>query len=251
MRLQGKVAIVTGAATGIGLAIAQRLGAEGAAVVVADLKGAAAAADTLQSAGVRALAVEVDVSDEAGVAAMVERTVANFGRVDILVNNAAVAATLKLTPFEDLSVAQWQHVLNVNTMGPFLCARAVAPHLRRQRSGRIVNLTSGMAFKGSPFMLHYVASKGALMSMTRALARELGSDMITVNAVSPGYTLSEGNLANEAFAAKHRAAAIDSRALPRDAFPSDIVGTVAFLASDDAAFLTGQILAVDGGSVYH
>ena len=123
--------------------------------------------------------------------------------------------------------------------------------MRGQGYGRIVNITSGTAFKGAPFMLDYVASKGALMTMTRALARELGKDMITVNAVSPGYTLSEGNLANKAFLDAYREAAINTRALPRDGWPADIVGAVAFLASDDAGFVSGQILAVDGGSVYH
>ena len=251
MRLKSKVAIVTGAGTGIGQAIAERLAGEGAAVVVADIRGADKVARGLSSQGAQALACETDVSSEAAVAAMVERTVAEWGRVDVLVNNAAIAATLKLTPFEELTVSEWQRVLAVNTLGPFLCVRAVAPHMRRQRSGRIVNITSGRAITGAPYMLHYVASKGALMSMTRSLAHELGGDFVTVNAVSPGYTLSEGNLANQAFAEKHRAAAIESRALPRDAYPQDIVGAVAFLASDDAAFISGQILAVDGGSVYH
>jgi NAD(P)-dependent dehydrogenase (short-subunit alcohol dehydrogenase family) len=140
---------------------------------------------------------------------------------------------------------------DVNAMGPFLMCRAVSAHMRARRYGRIVNITSGTAFKGAPFMLDYVCSKGAVMTMTRSLARELGKDFITVNAVSPGYTLSEGNLANEKFLASYREAAIQTRALPRDAWPVDIVGAVAFLASDDAAFISGQILAVDGGSVYH
>jgi NAD(P)-dependent dehydrogenase (short-subunit alcohol dehydrogenase family) len=251
MKLEGKVAIVTGAGTGLGRAIAQRLAADGAAVTIADIAGAPAVAQALIESGAKAIATLTDVSDEAAVNAMVARTLQAWGRVDILVNNAAIASSMRLTPFEQLSLAEWRRMLEVNTTGPFLCARAVAPHLRAQRSGRIVNITSGTAFKGAPHMLHYVASKGALMTMTRALARELGNDHITVNAVSPGYTLSEGNLANTEFLDVHRAAAIASRALPRDAWPADIVGAVAFLASDDAAFISGQILAVDGGSVYH
>lgn len=246
-RFTGKVAIVTGSATGIGRAIAEKLGAEGAAVVLADIDDAAPVAASLETA----LAVRTDVADEASVQAMVERTLQTFGRIDILVNNAAIASTLKLGPFEQISVAQWRRMQDVNAMGPFLCCRAVSPHMRARQAGRIVNITSGTAFKGAPFMLDYVASKGALMTMTRSLAREFGNDFITVNAVSPGYTLSEGNLANREFLDVYRQSAIATRALPRDARPADIVGAVAFLASDDAAFISGQILAVDGGSVYH
>jgi len=195
--------------------------------------------------------IEADVSSEDSVAGMIKRTLDRFGRIDILVNNAAVSATLALKPFEELTVAEWRRVLDVNAIGVFLCCRAVASHMRTRKSGRIVNITSGTAFKGAPFLLHYVASKGAVMSMTRSLARELGADNITVNAVSPGYTLSEGNLANAGFLAAHRQAAIAGRVLQRDAYPEDLVGAVAFLASDDAAFMSGQILAVDGGSVFH
>jgi NAD(P)-dependent dehydrogenase (short-subunit alcohol dehydrogenase family) len=251
MKFAGKVAIITGAGTGIGLAIAERLAGEGAVVVLADIADAAAQARKVQASGARAQAFKVDVADEDSVRAMVERTMADFGRIDILVNSAAIASTIQLRPFEEISVAEWRRMQDVNAMGPFLCARAVAPHMRRQQSGRIVNITSGTAFKGVPFMLDYVASKGALMTMTRSLARELGPAFITVNAVSPGYTLSQGNLDNKEFLASYRDAAIASRALPRDGWPADIVGAVAFLASDDASFISGQILAVDGGSVYH
>jgi len=251
MKFADKVAIVTGAQTGIGLAIAQRLAGEGAAVVLADIADATAQARELQTGGARALALKVDVAEEQSVRGMVERTLSEFGRVDILVNNAAIAASIQLRAFEEISVPEWRRMQDVNAMGPFLCTRAVAPHMRRQQSGRIINITSGTAFKGAPFMLDYVASKGALMTMTRSLARELGRDFITVNAVSPGYTLSEGNLGNKEFLASYRESAIATRALPRDGWPADIVGAVAFLASDDASFISGQILAVDGGSVYH
>lgn len=251
MSNRGKTAIVTGAGTGLGLAFAKRLAADGANVVLADVNGAEAAAASLAQAGRSALGLHADVSSEASVSTMVDIALQRFGSIDILINNAAVSQTLKLTKFEELSLAQWQHVLAVNTIGVFLCCRAVAPHMRAHKRGRIINVASGTAFKGAPFLLHYVASKGAVISMTRALARELGSDNITVNAISPGYTLTEGNLANIAFAAAHREAAVGSRALPRDAYPEDLVGAVSFLASDDSAFITGQILAVDGGSVYH
>lgn len=250
-RFADKVAIVTGAQTGIGLAIARRLASEGAAVVLADIADATQQARALQDDGARCIASTVDVADEASVRAMVERTTAAFGRIDILVNNAAIASSIQLRPFEQISVAEWRRMQDVNAMGPFLCARAVSPTMRAQKAGRIVNITSGTAFKGAPFMLDYVASKGAVMTMTRSLARELGPDFITVNAVSPGYTLSEGNLANKDFLATYREAAIATRSVPRDGWPADIVGAVAFLASDDASFISGQILAVDGGSVYH
>jgi NAD(P)-dependent dehydrogenase (short-subunit alcohol dehydrogenase family) len=251
MRLKDKIAIVTGAATGLGLAIARKLAREGARVVVADIREPQRGVDALAADGLSALAVEVDVASEQSVEAMVQSTVAAFGTVDILVNNAAISQEIKLTPFEQISKAEFDRMLSVNTVGVFLCCKAVSPILRAKQSGRIINLTSGTAFKGSPFLLHYIASKGAVMSMTRSLAREFGPDNVLVNAVAPGYTLSEGNLANVEFLAVYRKAAIESRSIPRDAWPDDISGAVAFLASDDAGFITGQILAVDGGSVYH
>jgi NAD(P)-dependent dehydrogenase (short-subunit alcohol dehydrogenase family) len=251
MRLKDKIAIVTGAATGLGLAIARKLAREGARVVVADIREPQRGVDALAADGLSALAVEVDIASERSVEAMVQSTVSTFGTVDILVNNAAISQEIKLTPFEQIAKAEFDRMLSVNTVGVFLCCKAVSPILRAKQSGRIINLTSGTAFKGSPFLLHYIASKGAVMSMTRSLAREFGPDNVLVNAVAPGYTLSEGNLANSEFLAVYRKAAIESRSIPRDAWPDDISGAVAFLASEDAGFITGQILAVDGGSVYH
>ena len=251
MRLKDKVAIVTGAATGIGLAIARKFAQEGAKVVIADIRDPERGVSALAAEGLSAFAVQADVASEESVEAMTAATMAAFGTIDILVNNAAISQEIQLTPFENISKADFERMLSVNTVGVFLCCKAVSPILRAQKSGRIVNITSGTAFKGSPFLLHYIASKGAVMSMTRSLARELGPDNVLVNAVAPGYTLSEGNLANAEFLAVYRKAAIETRSLPRDAWPDDISGAVAFLASDDAGFITGQILAVDGGSVYH
>jgi NAD(P)-dependent dehydrogenase (short-subunit alcohol dehydrogenase family) len=249
--LDDKVAIITGAGTGLGWAIAERYSAEGARVVIADVSNYDESAQRISSAGMNAIGIHTDVSSQGSVSALVEQVVREYGRIDILVNNAAVSGELSLKPFEEITVDEWRRLMDINLMGPFLCARATSPHMRRQKWGRIINICSGTAFKGSPFMLHYVSSKGGLITMTRALAKELGGDNVLVNAIAPGYTLSESNLANEAFAAKHREAAIESRCLKRDAYPEDLVGAAVFFAGEHSAFITGQILAVDGGSVYH
>jgi len=248
MRLQGRTAIVTGAATGIGRALAARLAQDGASVVIADLRGYdVAAAEIAKSTGVRTLGLQVDVSNEDDVKRMASETTKTFGGVDILVNNAALFSPLEPRAFEEIDAAEWRKVMDVNTLGVFLCSRACAPHLRKSGHGRIINLASGAPIKGVPFLLHYVASKGAVIAMTRALARELGKDGVTVNALAPGFTLSEGVKASPAHL-RHGAAIPATRAIARDETPQDLVGAVSFLASDDAAFMTGQTLVVDGGS---
>ena len=248
MRLAGRTAVVTGAASGIGKALATRLAQDGACVVIADLKGYdVAAAEIAKSAGSRTLGLQVDVSSEDDVARMTAEVVKTFKGIDILVNNAALFSPLVPGDFEKIDAAQWRKVMEVNTLGVFLCCRACAPHLRKSGRGRIINLASGAPIKGVPFLLHYVASKGAVIAMTRALARELGKDGVTVNALAPGFTLSEGIKASPAHL-KHGAAIPATRAIARDETPQDLVGAVSFLASDDAAFMTGQTLVVDGGS---
>jgi NAD(P)-dependent dehydrogenase (short-subunit alcohol dehydrogenase family) len=247
-RLKGRVAIVTGAGSGIGKVLARRLAADGASVVVSDIKSFdIAAAEIAKATGARTLGLQTDVSNEKDVERMAAETVKAFGRIDILVNNAAVFSTLKLKPFEQIEVAEWRKVMDVNIMGVALCCRACVPHMRKAGGGRIINLASGAPLKGVPLFLHYISSKGAVIAMTRGLARELGKDGITVNSLAPGFTLSE-NVAKEPAHVQQGERTRLTRAIPRDETPEDLVGAVSFLASADAAFITGQTLVVDGGS---
>ena len=247
-RLKGKVAIVTGGAMGIGKAIAMRLAKDGASVVIADLqKFDRAAAEIAKSTGSKTLGLQIDVSSEKDTNRMAAETMKALGRIDILVNNAAVFSSIELRPFENIPVDEFRKVMEVNIMGVWLCCRACVPHMRKGGYGRIVNLASGAPLKGVPLFLHYISSKGAVIAMTRGLAREVGKDGITVNSLAPGFTLSE-NVAKHEVHVKLGEVTRMSRAIPRDETPEDLVGTVSFLASDDASFITGQTLVVDGGS---
>ena len=251
MRCSGKVAIVTGGAMGIGRAIVEALLAEGANVVIADRDGAEQAAQALDNAQNSVVGVACDVSSQRDTEAMASAALEAFGHIDVLVNNAGVYSSLELKPFEDLDIDEWRRVLEVNVIGQAMATRAVVPAMRRQGGGSIVNLSSGTPFKGVPFMLHYVASKGAVNAMTKALAKELGAHDIRVNAVAPGFTLSDGVLKNPHQLEKLQEISRQARVIQRDQHPDDIVGAVIYFASQDSAFVTGQTLVVDGGAYFH
>ena len=247
MKLEGRTAIVTGAGSNLGKVFASRLAADGANVVIADILNHDGAAAEIAESGAKTLGVRADVSSETDVMALVEQTLKAFGRIDILVNNAALQRPL--CPFEKIDLDEWRRMMEVNVLGPHLCCRAVVPHMRREKYGRIINIVSASAIKGAPFLLHYVTSKGAMMAFTRSLAREVGPDGITVNALAAGFTITERTLRNPDKLEKFREVNRQSRAIPRDEAAADLVGTLSFLASDDSSFMTGQTLVVDGGSV--
>jgi NAD(P)-dependent dehydrogenase (short-subunit alcohol dehydrogenase family) len=251
MKLRGRTAIVTGAGAGIGKAIAAALAAEGAGVIIADLRNATQAAAQLAEGGAKARGLECDVAKEADCARLAAFAEKEFGGADILVNNAAIFSSLTPKPFHEITADEWRRVMEVNTLGPFLCSKALYPLLKRSDGARIINISSGVAFKGNPLYLHYVASKGAVLSMTRSLARELGADNILVNGIAPGFTLSEGVENNPALIAGARGPSLAGRVLGRDMYPSDLVGAAVFFAGPDSAFITGQTLVVDGGAYFH
>jgi NAD(P)-dependent dehydrogenase (short-subunit alcohol dehydrogenase family) len=245
--LDGKVAVVTGAAQGIGRAIAEGLAAAGARIVVADLHGA----DEAAAAFPKGVGLTVDVADEADVQRLADEVVERCGTIDILVNNAGLYASLEMQPFEQISLEEWRRVMDVNVASMFLTCRAIVPVMRAAGGGKIVNISSGTPFRGVPFLLHYVTSKGAIVALTRALAKEVGKDNVLVNCVAPGFTMSAGVEAHPEVVAKLRDVSVASRTLQRDQVPDDVVGAVVFLSGPGSNFVTGQTIVIDGGQTFH
>ncbi len=248
-RLKDKVAIVTGGARGIGAAFCEGLAAVGAKVVVSDVLDGGPVAERIAETQQRAIYVRADVTSKKSVESLVSETVREFGTVDILVNNAGLFADLHHKPFQEIDEEEWDRVMAVNVRGTFQCAKAVAPVMIENKKGRIVNIASGTAFKGTPHLLHYVTSKGAVVSMTRSLARELGPHNVCVNAIAPGLTMSEKVKVNPEWTGKASAAGIAARAIQREQVPADLLSTLIYLCSDDSNFVTGQTISVDGGAL--
>jgi len=247
MRLVGKVAIVTGGARHIGAVYCRKLAAEGAAVIIADVLDGDKVVQEITAAGGRAMALKVDVSKQEDTIQMAAETVKTFGRIDILVNNAAIFINIQRQPFYEITAEEWDRVSAVNIKGPFLCAKAVFPQMKEQRTGKIINISSSTAFAGTPLFLHYVASKAALIGMTRSLAREVGEFGICVNAIAPGLVQHEGQTAPKEFTEFQ----LKARSIKRLQTPEDLLGVLVYLASPDSDFVTGQTILVDGGGIFH
>lgn len=247
MRFENKTVIITGAGQGIGRAYAQEFAKAGAAVVVADLNidKAQAVVAEIQAENGQALAVKVDVSDDKSTAEMVAQAVKAFGTVDVLINNAAVFSTLKMKPFEEIDANEWDFVMGVNARGVFNCAKAVSPFMKQQQSGKIINISSSVVVTGRANYAHYVASKGAVVALTRALATELGEYGINVNAISPHGIVTE--VPRDTIRPEQWDAIIAAQTLKRKGDVSDMIGATMFLACDESTYITGQTLNVDAG----
>ena len=245
--LKERVVIVTGAGQGIGRVFAKGFAQAGARVVIAELnesKAASVATEILEAGG-QALAVTTDVADEASIKEMVEVVEDEWDRIDVLINNAGIFSTLEMRPFDQIPLEEWEKVLRVNLTGPFLCARAVLPAMRRAQWGRIINVASGAVRLGRPNYLHYIATKAALAGMSLSMARELGKDGITVNAILPGATFTE--IERKTVTPEQKERIVAMQCIPRPEVPEDLVGAVLFLASDASGFVTGQSINLDGG----
>ena len=251
-RLSERTVIVTGGAQGIGAVYAKSLAAEGARVSVCDLRSPEATVASVEEAGGEAFGGVCDISDGDSVARFVADTAERFGTIDGLVNNAAVFATLRPKPFEEITSDEFDQVLRVNVRGTFEVIKAVLPAMRRQEYGKIVNIGSGTVFKGTPMLLHYVSSKGALLALTRSVAREVGPYGIRVNYVAPGLTMSDSvKNSEDHFPHDMIREDAETRCLVREQVPEDLSGTVGFLLSSESDFMTGQTVVVDGGSIMH
>ena len=247
-QLEGRVAIVTGGTRGIGLAYARGLAAEGASVMIADIADGEHVVKEITAAGGVADCVHVDVTDRSSTEAMAKATADRFGKIDVLVNNAAYYTAMKRGRFDELDVEEWDKSFAVNVRGPWLCARAVYPYMKAQRYGKIINVSSTTVWDGTPNFLHYVSTKAAVIGMTRSLAREVGEDNIAVNTVTPDYTPHDPAYATKEPELNARLTA--RRCFKRTQVPEDLVPTVVFLASAASDFVTGQNFLVNGGSVF-
>jgi NAD(P)-dependent dehydrogenase (short-subunit alcohol dehydrogenase family) len=246
--LTGSTIIVTGAATGIGQAFAVGCGEQGANVVAADMNPSEETVALVERGGGQAIAVEVDVSDEASARAMADAALERFERIDGLVNNAAYFREVKLTPFEEIDTAVWDRIFAVNVKGVWQCCKAVLPAMREQGSGSIVNIASVVAVAGQPGYLHYVATKGAVLSMTKGLAKEVGAHGVRVNVIAPGFVITG---ATQNRPVEWQQSFLKARALSREQKPDDLVGTALYLLSDLAGFVSGQTIVVDGGHIMY
>jgi NAD(P)-dependent dehydrogenase (short-subunit alcohol dehydrogenase family) len=244
-----KVWFITGAGRGMGIDMA-RAALDAGHAVVGTARNAARVTEAVGEHE-NLLALSLDITDASAAEAAADAAVKRFGRIDVLVNNAGIWSSLVATPFEQLSVDEWRRVFDVNVMGMFLATRAVAPHMREAKRGRVINIASGTPYKGVPFFMHYVASKGAVIAMSRVMAKELGKDNILVNTIAPGFTLSDGVMDNPIQVEQLQDISNQARVLVRDQYPEDIVGAVLFFASDRASFITGQSLVVDGGAYFN
>jgi len=253
MKLKDKVAIVTGGGQGIGRAYAHRYCKEGAKVVIAEinLDNAREVEKELTDMGGEALAIKVDVSKEEDTRMMAEKTVERFGKIDILMNNAAIYYGLGMKPFEMITVEEWDLEFEVNVKGIWLCIKAVVPQMKKQGKGKIINIASGTVLMGIPMLLHYVTTKGAVIALTRAISRELGPANINVNTIAPGFTLSEASLEMQGKPPGLEEQIAQQIAMGRNQQPEDLAGAAVFLASDDSDFITGQMVNVDGGWAMH
>ena len=252
MNLTGKVILVTGAARGIGQEYVCALGKAGAKMIAADLNDCSETVEKAKAGGADAIGVTLDVTSMASAKEAADAAVAAFGRIDGLINNAALYGTLKGGRFDTLSEADWDAAMTVNVKGIWQCCKAVVPYMRKAGGGSIINISSLAASYGTPFVLHYTTSKAAVGGLTRGLARELGRDRIRVNAMAPSAVLTEAT--NEFFAAKRDVALETIRtmqAIQSNLNPADLVGTAMWLLSDASLFITGQTIAVDGGTAMH
>ncbi len=252
MRLKDKVAIITGAARGIGAAFAIGFGKEGAKVVIGDIRDGQKIVDTIEKAGGQALYLKTDVTKQDQCNALAQAAVDRFGAIDILINNAGTLVTIK--PFMEVTTEEWMQIMETNTLGPFHCTKAVFPYMK-EKGGRIINVSSGTVFEGVPGLPHYLASKGAVMAFTRGMARELGDYNINVNSIAPGFTHSEGG---DEFDRNKRFPSVPldevqmpMRCIKRPTYPEDLVGTALYLAGDDSKLITGQLILHDGGVSLH